>query len=284
MHPPYATLIAEWRALRVMRDVALREVACVGASRTLLVGEIVGPPGAPVVALSAGVHGDEPAGPWALLSIVRDGLLDGAFSYRIWPCTNPTGYALGTRANAEGHDINRSFHRGGTTPESRAMIVSNRDRHFALSLDLHEDFESAGYYAYEPVRPGEMPLFGGPMVAALDDVGFPVQRFDDEAFDIGYPPEARHLRTLERGRIHNDPDAERQHFRDEMPYSIGLLARAARYAITLETPRGRAWDDRIAMHRTAVATIVGELATRMSVVGQNGIGYGPTADDISASQ
>lgn len=260
MNPPYASLVAAWRALRGTRDASVREVACVGANRTLLLAEIVGPPGSRVVALAAGIHGDEPAAPWALLSLVRDGLLDARFSYRIWPCTNPSGYALGTRANADGHDINRSFHRGGTTPESRAMIVANRDREFALSLDLHEDFESAGFYAYEPVRAGERPFFGAPMVAALDDAGFPVQTFDDDAFDIGYPPGAHHLRTLERGRIHNDPDAERVHFREEMPYSIHLLKRAARFALTLETPRTRPWDDRIAMHRTAVTTILGELA------------------------
>lgn len=258
MQPPYAALITEWRALRAKHDVALREVACVGANRTLFIAEIVGPPGAPVVALSAGVHGDEPAGPWALLSIVRDGLLDRAFSYRIWPCTNPSGYERGTRANEDGDDINRSFHRGGTTPEAKAIITANRDRHFALSLDLHEDFEADGYYAYEPVVAGAPP-FGTRMVDALDDAGYPVQTFEDAAFDIGYEPDAHHLRELARGRILNDPDAERKHF-DVTPYSIHLLKRAARFALTLESPRRRAWDERIAMHRIAVTTLVATLA------------------------
>ncbi|GAC1300559.1 MAG: hypothetical protein NVSMB19_07300 [Vulcanimicrobiaceae bacterium] len=256
VNPPYASLTAAWRALRATHDVSVREVACVGASRTLLVAEIVGPAGSPVVALSAGVHGDEPAAPWALLSIVRDGLLDRRFTYRIWPCTNPSGYERGSRANAEGDDINRSFHRGGTTPEARAIVTANRDRHFALSLDLHEDFEADGFYCYEPVMRGAAP-FGERAIAALDDASFPVQEPDD-AFDIGYPPEARHLRTLERGRILNDPDAERAYF-DVTPYSIYLLKRAARFALTLETPRTRPWEDRIAMHRTAVTAIVGAL-------------------------
>ena len=95
------------------------------------------------------MHGDEPAAPWALLSLVRDGLLDRAFSYRLWPCTNPTGYAAGTRANAEGLDINRSFGGGGSTPEARAILTANRDRQFALSIDLHEDPEAQGFYCYE---------------------------------------------------------------------------------------------------------------------------------------
>ena len=255
--PSYDALVAGWRALRATHDVAVRELACVGAARTMLVAEIVGPPGAPTVALSAGIHGDEPAGPWALLSIVRDGLLDRRFSYRLWPCTNPSGYVRETRANVDGDDINRSFHRGGTTPEARAIVTANRDRRFALSLDLHEDFEADGYYAYEPVVGGETP-FGEALVAALADGGFPVQTVGEE-FDIGYPPEAWHLRRLLRGRILNDPDAERAYF-DVTPYSIYLLKRAARFALTLESPRRRPWDDRIAMHRTAVATIVGRLA------------------------
>lgn len=225
----------------------------------MLVAEIVGPAGAPTIALAAGVHGDEPAGPWALLATVRDGLLDRRFSYRIWPCTNPSGYALNTRENAEGHDINRSFHKGGTTPEARAMIAANRDRRFALSLDLHEDFEADGYYCYEPVVAEETP-FGDALVDALDDAEFPVQELSD-AFDLGYPPEAHHLRVLSRGRIRNDPDAEREFF-DVTPYSIYLLHRAARYALTLESPRKRAWADRIAMHRTAVTTIVARFADR----------------------
>lgn len=261
MIPSYAFLVGEWRALRATHDVAVREVACVGAPRTLLAAEIVGPPGAPVVALSAGFHGDEPAAPWALLSLVRDGLLDRRFSYRLWPCMNPSGYERGTRENAEGFDINRSFHRGGTTPESKAIVTANRDRTFALSLDLHEDFESEGFYCYEPVMRESSP-FGARMIAALDDAAFPVQTFDDEAFDIGYPPDARHLRTLERGRILNDPDEERKFFADLMPYSIHLLKRAARFAMTLESPRRSPWDDRIAMHRTAVTSIIGVLGER----------------------
>ena len=256
---PYNDLVAAWRRVRADGLASVREVACVGVPRTMLVAEVVGPPGAPTIALAAGVHGDEPAGPWALLSIVRDGLLDRRFSYRIWPCTNPSGYVRETRENAEGHDINRSFHKGGTTPESRAILTANRDRRFGLSLDLHEDFEAQGYYCYEPVISGEAP-FGDALVSALDDAEFPVQELTDD-FDLGYPPEAHHLRVLSRGRIRNDPDVEREFF-DVTPYSIELLRRAARYALTIESPRTQAWGDRIAMHRVAVTTLIASFAAR----------------------
>jgi hypothetical protein len=221
-----------------------------------VLAEIAGPPGAPAIAISAGVHGDEPAAPWALLSLVRDNLLDPAFGYRMWACTNPSGYAAATRENAEGVDINRSFGRGGIAPESRAIVTANRDRKFALAIDMHEDFEGAGFYLYEPVVRGRAP-YGRAIVAAMDDAGFPVQELDD-TFELGYPPEAHHLRTLERGRVLPDPDAERAFF-SGTPYSLYMLRRAASRALTLETPREFPWDARIAMHRTAVVIAIDVL-------------------------
>lgn len=249
--PPYQALVAAWKSLRTRGGVTVREVATVGANRTLLVVDIVRSPNHPTIALAAGVHGDEPAAPWALHALVRDGLLPGDYNYRVWPCTNPSGYALGTRANAEGADVNRSFNRGGETPEARAIVMANRDRSFVLALDLHEDFEADGYYCYEPVIDGTAP-YGASIVRALDDAGCPVQELTD-AFDLGYAPEATHLRALERGRVLPDPRAEMA-LSDGWPYSLLLLRRAARRSLTLESPRRRAWDDRIAMHRVAVTT------------------------------
>jgi len=259
--PSYPQLVAEWRALRATGNVPLREVACVGAERTLLVADIVNRRGAPAIALSAGVHGDEPAAPWALLSIVRDGLLDETYNYRLWPCTNPSGYARGTRENAEGDDINRSFRGAGKTPEAKAIVVSNRDRRFAAALDLHEDFEADGFYFYEPVVDGTAPL-GGPLLRALDDAGLPVQELDD-AFEIGYPPEAHFLRSIERGRVVPDPQAERAFF-PGTPYSLHMLRRSAARTLTLESPRRRPWEMRLAMHRTAVVAALRALAASLA--------------------
>ncbi len=177
----------------------MREVACVGVVRTMLVADIValGGPGAPAVIVTAGVHGDEQAAPWALLSLARDGLLDRGFAYRLWPCTNPSGYVLGTRESADGIDLNRSFGRGGSSPEARAMIAANSDRRFVLNLDLHEDFEADGFYCYEP-KVDDVP-FGRAIVQAIDDAGLPVQDLR-HGYELGYPPTARHLHARARSR------------------------------------------------------------------------------------
>ena len=259
MRRSYDELAAAWRALRV-RGVRVREIACVGAPRTLLIAEL-GDPNAPTVSIIAGVHGDEPAAPWALHSLVRDGLLDTRFAYRIWPCLNPSGYVAGTRTNADGQDVNRSFSRGGTTPEARALFTANRDRRFALALDLHEDYEADGCYVYEPLRRGAAPRFSDAIVTALDDAGLPVQELTDrDGFDLGAPAEADvgAMYRLARGRVLVDYELELRVF-PGLPSSIALMYRGTLLALTFESPRPRPWDERIAAHRVAVTTALALL-------------------------
>lgn len=148
MLPTYHDIAQRWKKLRVTRDIRVREVACVGAARTLLCAE-VGDVAAPAVHLSAGVHGDEPAGVLALIDVVETDRLDPRFSYRVWPCVNPTGFDAHTRENIDGLDINRTFGRGGSSPEAKAVIISNRDRKFVAAIDLHEDDDADGSYCYE---------------------------------------------------------------------------------------------------------------------------------------
>jgi len=253
----YDELAAAWRELRT-RGVRVREVACVGAPRTLLLAEL-GANDAPLISISAGVHGDEPAACWALLSLVRDGLLDTRFAYRLWPCLNPSGYVAGTRANADGDDINRSFSRGGTTPESRAVFTANRDRRFVLALDLHEDFEADGCYVYEPLRPGFTPYFADRIVRALDDAGMPVQALHDD-YELGAPAGAdpEEMYRLGRGTVLVDYETELRVF-DGLPSSIALMYRGTPAALTFESPVPRPWDERIAAHRVAVTATLAAL-------------------------
>ena len=214
--------------------------------------------------MTAGVHGDEPAGPWALYSIVESGLLDTRFAYRIWPCTNPSGNRVGTRTNAEGKDVNRSFSLEVQTPESRAIMAETAGRRYAVALDLHEDFEADGFYCYEPVIDGAAPLSRA-ILQAIEAAGFPLQTLD-HLFDLGYPrdPEkAAQMRTLERGRVLVNAAAEIRHFVG-LPLSLYLLSSAAQRYVTMETPRRRAWEDRIAMHRIAVVAALGEAASLLA--------------------
>ena len=222
----------------------------------------LGDPRLPVVAISAGVHGDEPAGVWALLSLVADGLLDARYSYRLWPCFNPTGFTAGTRANAEGIDVNRSFGRGGTSPEAKAILTANRDRAFALSIDLHEDHEASGFYLYETAPSGRRGTYAEPVTAALAAAGFPLQALTED-FDLG-PPGSEAAQTRGLGAVVVDATCEAPFFKGKLPLGLVLVRRAAPCALTFETPRIRRPAERVAMHRVAVVEALRRLSGERS--------------------
>ncbi|MBC2607686.1 M14 family metallopeptidase [Pelagicoccus albus] len=98
--------------------------------------------------LSSGIHGDEPAGPLALLELLESGLLPRDTDIAIVPLINPTGIKAKKRENDNGWDLNRDF-RYPKNPETQAVrefIISQAPFH--LSVALHEDWESSGFYMY----------------------------------------------------------------------------------------------------------------------------------------
>ena len=219
-------------------------------------GEL-GDPRLPVVTISAGVHGDEPAGVWALLSLVRDGLLDPRYSYRLWPCFNPTGFEAGTRANAEGTDMNRTFGRGGSSPEAKAILTANRDRSFELAIDLHEDHEATGFYLYETAPSARRSSYAQPVTAAVSAAGFPLQILTPE-FELG-PPGAEAAQVRSAGAVVVDAPRETPFFGGALPLGLVLVRRATPCALTFEAPRSRPPQDRIAILRVAVVEALRRL-------------------------
>jgi len=100
--------------------------------------------------VSAGVHGDEPAGAFALLDLLRAGRLPRDRRVVLCPALNPGGLRAGTRATPDAIDLNRDY-----TDFESAEASAHRDwiaRHvpaIGLALHLHEDWEFAGFYLYE---------------------------------------------------------------------------------------------------------------------------------------
>lgn len=250
--PSYADLAAAWQGLATRLDLRLSEVPCERTERSLLLAE--SSTGGPFISLAAGVHGDEPAGPWAALSAARDGLLHERFGYRIWPCTNPSGYARGTRVNAEGADVNRSFTAPGMTPEAQAICAANGARRFALSIDVHEDPEAEGFYCYAGGEEAER--IGRAIVAAIDEAGFPIQDF--AAFDFGEPGAGNPNRRLSRGLVIMGRGDEARFFAG-LSLNLMMLAEGAEHVVTLESPRSRPWKERIAIHRVAITAAIEAL-------------------------
>lgn len=107
------------------------------------------PDGGPRVYLSAGIHGDEPAGPLALLELLRTGFFAPGVAWALCPALNPTGLAGGRRENAGGIDMNRDYWRRNS-PEVAAHAGWLESKATPeLFLSLHEDWEGTGFYLYE---------------------------------------------------------------------------------------------------------------------------------------
>ena len=108
-------------------------------------------PGAgPAVLLTGGIHGDEPAGPEALLAFVekRAARWKDAFSFLVLPCLNPWGHVHDKRENVDGEDLNRGFESDGLEAVGLLRHLLD-DQGFVLHHDLHEDWEAKGFYFYE---------------------------------------------------------------------------------------------------------------------------------------
>ncbi len=67
------------------------------------------PAAAKRVYVSAGIHGDEPAGPLALLQLVQENRWPANVDVWLCPCLNPTGFPLNQRENYQGLDLNRQY-------------------------------------------------------------------------------------------------------------------------------------------------------------------------------
>ncbi len=107
------------------------------------------------VFLTAGVHGDEPAGVEAVLRFVEEDMEPwlGQVEFTAMPCVNPVGYVRGTRDNGAGVDINRSFE-GSDVPEVQLVKKVLEGCRVDAFVDCHEDWEANGFYMYEGLRQG----------------------------------------------------------------------------------------------------------------------------------
>jgi murein peptide amidase A len=121
------------------------------------------------VYLSAGIHGDEPAGPLAVLQLLQEDRWPADASIWLCPCLNPTGFALNRRENFQGVDLNRDY-RSFQSEETRAHVDwLQQQPHFNISLCLHEDWEANGFYVYE-VNPDQRTSLAGNIVEAAAKV------------------------------------------------------------------------------------------------------------------
>lgn len=214
--------------------------------------------GAPRVYISSGIHGDEPAGVYALLEMLRDGLFDDRVEWRLCPLLNPSGLAAGTRENAQGVDLNRDYRRK-TSSEVRAHADwLARQPVPEMFVSLHEDWESTGFYLYEIQKRGCRSTAQAILSAAAAMIeAEPSALIDDH-------------KVREAGWIFHEPRAD---YPNDWPEAIFMAEMGTRVSYTLETPSSLPLEKRIACHKLAVrAAVEGFLLTRGLVEGCNGAG------------
>jgi len=78
--------------------------------------------------ISSGIHGDEPAGPLALLELIRSDALPRDCELWICPLMNPAGLAAATRENPQGNDLNRDYTEFAS-PETRRSPPMGGSKH-----------------------------------------------------------------------------------------------------------------------------------------------------------
>ncbi len=119
--------------------------------------------------LSAGIHGDEPAGPLAALKLIQKNRWPENAQVFLLPCLNPIGFTRNRRENADGLDLNRDY-RQPQAAETRAHIAwLERQPQFDRYFCLHEDWESHGFYLYEQ-NPDNQISLAEKMIAAVKPV------------------------------------------------------------------------------------------------------------------
>ena len=194
----------------------------------------------PRIYLSAGIHGDEPAPPLTLLALLESGAFDHRAHWFICPLLNPGGLARGTRENPGGLDLNRDY-KAPRSPEIAAHVRwLQRQPNFAVTLSVHEDWESKGYYLYE-LNPAGRPSLAEPILQAVA----PACPIDHSPLIDGREARAGILRPV------SDPLK-----RELWPESIYLRAHHATLTYTLESPSAFPLDQRIAAHRRALETAI----------------------------
>ena len=103
----------------------------------------------PRVYVSTGMHGDEPAPPWALLRLLEEGFFDARCTWFLCPLLNPTGFLKNTRENFAGVDLNRDYKSLRTAEVQAHVAWLQLQPRFDLVICAHEDWEAQGFYLYE---------------------------------------------------------------------------------------------------------------------------------------
>lgn len=229
----YRLLLERWLALSVrLPGFSLRIYAEAGGYPLAVLESVAPDPSRPSLYLSAGIHGDEPAGVEGLLRWASEDprALHG-INWMIFPCLNPWGLERNSRLDAEGRDLNRTYN-SRKVPQIVAQRELLRGWSFAAAACLHEDYDARGFYLYEIAS--ARPHWGESLCRDLA----PLMPADPRRKIDGHPARG----GLIRRRV--TPDLLKGH-----PEAFLLHFRHAARTFTLETPSEMDLGRRVAVQK-----------------------------------
>jgi len=192
----------------------------------------------PRIYLSAGIHGDEPAGPLALLELMRSGFFTAEFHWSLCPALNPFGLAAASRGNADGIDLNRDYRLRRTREIIAHADWLEKRGSPELFLSLHEDWECGGFYLYEINLAEDFPDRTRAILEAVQPW-----------FLLEQGPDIDGHLPREPGWIFHAAEAD---VPEGWPEAIHLAKLGCPLSYTFETPSRAPLHDRVAAHCAAV--------------------------------
>lgn len=172
------------------------------------------------VFLSAGIHGDEPAGPMAILRMLRENHWPPDANITLFPCLNPTGFLHNRREGPGGVDLNRDYLNPKTGLVKQLLNWLQAQEDYDLALCIHEDWEADGFYLYELCARPEESVATAVMKAVARDC--PVLRATEAD---GW--------TAVGGIVRPDVNPDE---REEWPEAVYLFQRMTDLCYTFEAP------------------------------------------------
>ncbi len=195
------------------------------------------------VYLSAGIHGDEPAGPLAVLQLLQEDRWPADAAIWLCPCLNPTGFLLNRRENFRRIDLNRDYRHLQSEEVGAHVDWLQQQPRFDIALCLHEDWESHGFYVYE-LNPDQQTSLAGKIVEAVAKV-CPIE----------------HAPLIDKWPAENGVIRPRVNpaERPQWPESLHLITHKTRLGYTLEAPSDFPLPARVAALVTGVRTVLDVL-------------------------